>query len=452
MAWAGMRGTGDWATDQRPFHWRKDLLRLFPTGDMPITGITANMRTMVVDDPKFNSWRKFFPEQAADLSDSDVYKNSNLSTAYVAADSYTEGNLIYCKMTLALVKQFKKRHVVLLRDSDNVNVDKLGEIVDIKRNGASSWIAVELMEDDNTSAPDLSTVDRVYIVGNLNPEGGTAPTPIAYDPDSDFNYTQIFWDTLSQTGTAIATGGSLRTPDDYMEAKMDAVEIHGVAIEKSILYSERTSRDDGETGKKKRTTRGIIRTITNDEWAGTNCVKDFSTTTTISDDTGGDDFDYSGKTWVQAGGRWINYYMKNRARWSKTRKVIGICGDGGLLGINQLVEGNGMMTLETRQTDYGIEIHRWISVFGTIDLIVHPLFSHEPTDNYRMVIFEPKEVMFRPMKGRDTKFLKDPNFDKGGDNAIDARNEGYRTEGGMDWGNMRGGCVLDGIGKNNTQG
>ena len=197
---------------------------------------------------------------------------------------------------------------------------------------------------------------------------------------------------------------------------------------------------------------GLIRVIKNDAWAGTNNVADFSTLTTISDETGGLDYDFAGKTWEQAGARFINYYMKNRARWSKNRNVIGIVGDAALLGINQLVESNSMMTLETKQTDYGIQIHRWHSVFGTIDLLLHPLFSHEPTDNFRMVLFEPKEIMFRPIKGRDTKFLKDPNFDKGGDTAIDARNEGFRTEGGMDWGNARGGCVLDGVGKDNAQG
>lgn len=451
-AFAGMRGTGDWSSDQRPFHWRKDMLRIWPQGNMPITGITSNMRSIVVDEAKYNRWQKVFPAQAADLTGDGVYEDAALGTAYSRGDSYSAGQVIYCKMILADVKEFRVRHYVLLRDSSDVNVDKRGEVVSVVRDGANSYIGVELLEADNTSGVDLSDVDRVMIIGNLNPEAAEPPAPIAYDPSSDYNYTQIFWNTLMQTGTAIAIGGTLRTPDDYLEAKMDCWELHGVEMEKSFLYSERFETVDPINGQKKRATRGLIKAIQQDGWAGTNCVKDFTTTTTISDDTAGDDHDYSGDLWAQSGGRWINYYLKNRARFSKTRRVLGMCGDGALLGIQQIVEENAMMSIETRQTDYGIEIVRWISVFGTIDLMIHPLFSHEPTDNYRMVVYEPKELMIRPLKTRDTRFLKDPNFNKGGENAIDAKSEGFRGEIGLDFDNMRGGCVLDGIGRDNTQG
>jgi len=452
MAYAGMRGTGDWVTDQRPFHWRKEMLRVWPQGNMPITAMTSNMRSVVVDDPKFNRWQKVFPAQAATLTGDGVYEDAGLTTAYSSGDSYSAGQVVYCKMSLASVKEFRVRHYVLLRASSSVDVDKRGEVVSVVRDGDDSYIGVELLEDDNTSGYDLSNVNRVLIIGNLNPEAAEPPAPIAYDPSSDYNYTQIFWNTLMQTGTAIAVGGSLRTPDDYLEAKMDCWELHGVEMEKSFLYAERLETTDPVNGQKKRATRGLIKAIQEDDWAGTNCVKDFTTTTTISDDTAGDDHDYSGDLWTQSGGRFINYYLKNRARYSKTRKVLGICGDGALLGIQQIVEENGMMTIETRQVDYGIEVVRWISVFGTIDLLIHPLFSHEPTDNYRLVIYEPKELMIRPLKGRDTRFLKDPNFNKGGENAIDAKNEGYRSEVGLDFGNLRGCCVLDGIGRDNTQG
>jgi hypothetical protein len=163
-----------------------------------------------------------------------------------------------------------------------------------------------------------------------------------------------------------------------------------------------------------------------------------------------DEYDYSGKTWDQAGDRFINAMLKVSARWSNNREALAFCGDGALLGIQQVVEANGMMRLETKQVDYGIEVHKWYSVFKSVNILTHPLFSHEPSDNYRMVIFEPAEVMFRPIKGRDTKFLPDPNYEKGGANARDAKNEGYRTEGGFDFANMRGGLILDGIGRDNT--
>ncbi len=207
-AFAGMRGTGDWVTDQRPFHWRKDMLRIWPQGDMPLTAITANMRSIVVDDPKFNRWTKVLPSQAADLTNNGVYTDVSGAvgawTAYVLNSSGVVGDTVYCNMVEADAKQFRIRHLAMMRDSDNTTVDIRGEVVARGLNGANSYVAVKLIEADNTTGSyDLSTVDRLLIIGNWSPEGAEAPAPVVEDPSSDYNLTQIWWNTLSQTGTAI---------------------------------------------------------------------------------------------------------------------------------------------------------------------------------------------------------------------------------------------------------
>jgi hypothetical protein len=447
VVFAGMRGTGDWATDMRPFHWRKDILRIFPGGDMIITGMTSNMKSLVVPDAKYLTWRKYFPDLGADLLNDGVYKDPTLATAYAAADGYAAGAVVYCKMSSDNTKQFKIRHQVLLRCTDVTKgeVDKLGEVVDVVR-GTVYYVAVKLLEADNAASPDLSDVDRLMVVGTINPEGAQAPVALAMDPENDYNYTQIFWDTLNQTGTAIAT--TLRTPDDYMQAKMDCWELHGCGIERAAIYSERYEGTDTVSGKKKRATRGIIRAIAADTYAATYCKANFRTLTTLSGDDAS--YDYAGKTWEQAGDRFLDVILKNRKKFSKESTVLGICGDGAMLGIQRLVEAKGVYKIEKATKSYGIAVKEWDTVFGTINLVTHPLFSHEATDNYRLLLIEPKEVMMRPITGRDTKFLADPNFEKGGENAVDAKNEGYRTELGLDFGNVRGFCDLNGVGQDNT--
>ena len=54
MAFMGMRGTGDWATDERPKNWRQGILFLYPTGSAPLTGLLSKMGEEVVTDPEFN--------------------------------------------------------------------------------------------------------------------------------------------------------------------------------------------------------------------------------------------------------------------------------------------------------------------------------------------------------------------------------------------------------------
>lgn len=50
----GLRGTGDFSTDERPKNWRETLLYLFPNGDAPLTALLAKMKSEATDDPEFN--------------------------------------------------------------------------------------------------------------------------------------------------------------------------------------------------------------------------------------------------------------------------------------------------------------------------------------------------------------------------------------------------------------
>ena len=50
----GMRGTGDWVTDQRPKSWRELILYLYPNGMAPLTAILSKLREEKVTDPEYN--------------------------------------------------------------------------------------------------------------------------------------------------------------------------------------------------------------------------------------------------------------------------------------------------------------------------------------------------------------------------------------------------------------
>ena len=82
MAFMGMRGTGDWVTDQRPKNWRQMMLLLFPEGDMPLNAILSKMPEESVNDPEFNWWTKNLADQGGAVTG--VFTNTNLTTAYAS--------------------------------------------------------------------------------------------------------------------------------------------------------------------------------------------------------------------------------------------------------------------------------------------------------------------------------------------------------------------------------
>lgn len=49
----GLRGTGDWMTNQRPESWRQQILYLYPNGMVPLTAVLSMMKSERVDDPHF---------------------------------------------------------------------------------------------------------------------------------------------------------------------------------------------------------------------------------------------------------------------------------------------------------------------------------------------------------------------------------------------------------------
>jgi len=405
----GMRGTGDWATHERPESWREGMLRLYPNGSMLLTALTSMMKSESLNDPHHHWWYKTLASQAGSITAGEIYTDSAMSSA--VGDDSTAGTIVYCKVTEAVADEFRKNFVVLLRDSDDPDVDVVGEVVSVTKNGASSKIAVRLLEDDDNSASHgLSDVDRIVIIGPSQAEGAPMPDAIAYNPTEVSNYAQIFEYSLDQTRTAIRT--RLRTGDAYKEAKREALELIGIGMEKAFIWGIPTENIDPDSGKKRRTTGGLVWFIKN--YASDN-VDNYTTNT-----------DFSGYTWKQAGEDWIDEKLERVFRYGASEKLA-MCGSGALLGLQKLAKSNGNIQLVSgKEIGYGIKLTEWVTSFGTIYLKTHPLFSYEPTNRNSIIILEPKDLVYRYID--DVFFKPDPNYLKGGSNSKDGRNESFLAE------------------------
>jgi hypothetical protein len=423
MAFVGMRGTGDWVTDQRPKNWRETMLFLYPNGDAPLTALMSKLASEMTDDPEFNWWEKSLPDQSATVTN--VYTESTLTTAYTTGG--VAGDTLYVNMAEADAKTHRVGHQVLLRNSANYLDDTVAKVIGRVLNGASSYVAVNLLEADPTTTG-IADCNNILIIGNINEEGAAMPEAIGYDPTKRTNYTQIFRTPLEITRTARRT--RLRTGDAYKEAKREALELHSIEMEKAFLFGI-ASENTGAGGKPERTTRGLIPFITG--FSGTN--DDFSTNT-----------DYTNTSWLAYGEEWLDAQLELIFRYGSDER-IGFCGSGVLLGINKLIKEYGNYEFNASTTSYGIKVVEWTTPFGVLYLKRHPLFSYEATNRNSCVIFEPRNLKYRFVD--DTTFYDDPEKKNTGYLRRDGTKEEFLTEAGLEMHHASTGGWLNGFNTDN---
>lgn len=427
----GMRGTGDWATNERPENWRQGILRLYPNGTAPLTGMMSMMGSEKTTDPKFHWWTKLLPSQAGAVTG--IYSDSILSTAYVPEAAV--GTVLYFKMSASDLTHFRVGHVVLLRDESDLDVDVVGKVVARSVNGASSYIAVKLREaDDNATDHDLLSCDRALIIGNSNPEGDAMPDALAYDPTEWYNETQIWKTPLSITRTARLT--KLRTEKAYKEAKREALELHSIELEKSAFWSIRWS-GLGDNGLPERMTMGLIQAIV----YGSDGTKNVGVTDNFTTNT-----DFSGQTWLQGGEEWLDAQLEEVFRYGDSEKMAWM-GSGTALGIQRLVKNGAHYNISKGEAGYGIRVMQWETPFGVINFKTHPLFSFEATNRNVMVIHEPRNMKIRTIT--DTTFESE-NPEARGYTKIDGTKEQYLTELGYEFHHPNGWGYLKGFNTDNN--
>ena len=415
LSFFGMRGTGDWTSDpdMRPKDWRDTVLYLYPNGDMPLTAITALMKTERATDPEYNWWTKGLAAQAGAITGAFT---DALTTPYTTGGAAGDALWIQCSAETA--GHFRAGHQVLLRCSTDYDTDVNAKATEVVKNGASSYVKVTLLEDDDNSATtDISDCDVILVIGSINAEGAGMPDAIQYDPVKYYNYTQIFRTSLEITRTARKT--KLRTYDQYKEAKREALELHGIEMEKAFLWGIMTE-NTGDNGKPERTTKGLINWIKGGVADGAS-VTNFTT-----------DEDFDNTTWQNGGEEWLDKWLEVIFRYGSDERMAFV-GSGVILAINKLIKQNTNSRFEFNHKTgaYGIKVVEWVTPFGTIYLKRHPLFSYEVTNRHSMVIFDPKDIVYKFID--DTTFYGQSDKVSSSGERLDGTKEEYLTEAGMEF-------------------
>lgn len=408
MAFLGMKGTGEFATDERPKDWRTGILYEYPNGVAPLTAIISMMKSNKAEDYEFNWWTKTLPEETAAVTG--IFTDSALTAAYTIA-ALSEGSYLYLKMTEADVEKFRPGLVVHFTDISDTSKKGYGKITQLVKNGANSYLAVKTIKD--IAASGATGIDFVRIIGNINAQGASRPESMLNKPVKYSNFTQIFRDPLSLTRTAIQT--KLRTVESRMEARREALEFHAIRMERAFIDGV-AYEGIGDNGKPETATRGIIPFI--EDQAPDN-VDSFTRNASF---TG---------TWLAQGKAFLDEKLELIFRFGDTEKLA-LVGSGALAAFNTLAESLGTINLVPRQVDYGLQVVEWVTPHGILYLMSDPLFTQDITRRNSMLVIEPNKLVFRYIQ--DTIFKSDVEYDnmEASDLGTDGTEEEFLTEAGLE--------------------
>jgi hypothetical protein len=356
MAFLGLRGTGDWGTDERPKNFREMILWRHPNGSAPLTALMSKMGSESVDDPEFNWWEE---EQNAIRVTGDATGASATSTTLGLVSG---GNLLVPGDVLMVEKTETTTY-----DNELVLVSSITSdtSIVIKRGQAGSSGA-------NTGAsPNLTKIGNVFAEGTNSPDvSNTNPTKL-------YNYAQIFKTAYELTETAKVT--RTRTGDPLKNDKKRRMFQHSVGQEFAWLWGQK-HEDTGANGKPRRFTGGLRQFI--------------NTNVTVFT------VDPTEDTFLDAIYPVFDYETEGSGGGNE--RLI-LAGNVALNQLNRIARDSSSSRINFDGTvkTYGMELQRWILPQGTVYVRTHPLLNTHGRFSASMFVINPASIKFRPL--RDTR-------------------------------------------------
>lgn len=351
---AGLRGTGDWGTDERPKNFREAILWRDPNGVTPLTALMGKAKSESTDDPEFAWWEE-------QLNQVRIQSDATGASATSTALGIGGGGLDLVAGDLLLVEK-----------ADATTYDN--EIVEVSSVTSDTAIVIKRGQCGTAGA---ITGASAYLtkIGNRFSEGSTSPTASTRNPTKLLNYCQIFKTAYELTGTAGVT--KARTGDPLKNDKKRKMFDHSVAMELAFLWGSK-NETTGANGKPMRTTGGLRQFITTNRTV-------FATTPTVNTvlDALYPVFDYAGEG-------------------AGDERII-FAGNGALNAFNKMIAGNGNVKVEYAGviSNYGMKLQQFVTPQGIFYIKTHPLMNTHPRYTNSMFVINGAGLRYRHL--RDTK-------------------------------------------------
>ncbi len=416
----GMEGVGAWSDTKRPETWRQKILYYWARGDLPLTAMMSMMKTESVDNFKFEWFAQGPAQQGGTITVDEVYSNAAATVKYV--NGAAAGTTLYIKVLIAMATEIKPRHVIQFGKTEtDYQVNGIVTSVDRTFSATHGVIAFNLPLLDVTTW--LPAANYLMVVGTAHPEFDSAPEQIHYDPANYENGTQRFWNTLAlseEEGQVVTRYGE----NEMMRRKKQVLYLHGQEMERAAWFGVRPTAGyvtDPTNGKKIFLTDGLF------SWLKKNNAAYIF------------DFKDESATWAAGGEDWLEEIMQTLSIYGDMSNSMWWAGSGSLTGVNKIAKTYGNIELKPGATEYGIKVKEFTTVHGTAHIKSVPLFNEHLLYRNCMVISNPKNMRFRPMKGLDTKYVKEPT-------PSSYKVEGFRTVGGFEWGAPKDYAILFNVG------
>ena len=389
---AGLRGTGDWGTDERPKNFREMILFRNPNGSAPIFGLMSRVQKESVDDPEFNWW-----DEPNDIIRLTVNGALGAGDTIIVVDSSdpsasAPGNVWGVATHLVPGDLLLKEPT-----ADNATYDH--EIIEVVSVQSETQFTVKRGAAGTTAAA-IANDDSLFKIGSAFAEGTAAATAVSRNPIKYTNLCQIFKTSYELTRTAEQT--RTRTGDPVANDKRRRAFDHARDIETAILWGAK-NETTGPNGKPLRTMDGLRKFIP----AATTTI---FTTVSVSNflDAVTPVFDFD----TPAGD-----------------ERIAFCGNTALNTLNKMIQTDSNTQIQFGGVikQFGMNFREFILPQGRLFLRTHPLMNRHPLYREAMFIVDFSALRWRPLKNSDTKFMDNiQNKDE------DLRRGQWLTEGGLE--------------------
>lgn len=356
MAFAGLRGTGDWGTDERPKNFREMILWTEPNGTAPITALMAKMKSESTDDPEFSWWEEENNIQRAQMDATGASASSTAFGLVSGGLGFLPGDILLVEKTETATYDNELVMVTVVTSATAITVVRAQAGSSAAVTGASAWLTR---------------------VGNAFAEGTDAPDVASRNPTKKTNYCQIFKTAYELTKTAEKTRA--RTGDPLKNDKKRKMFDHSANMELAWLFGQ-SAEDTGTNGKPRRFTGGLREFIT------TNATV-FTTSPTED-------------TFLNAVYPVFDYAAEQNGGGNER---IVFAGNGFLNNLNKIARDatSSRINFDSTVKTYGMELAKWVLPQGTVLIKTHPLMNvHTKYTNSAFVI-NPAGISYRHL--RDTK-------------------------------------------------
>lgn len=331
------------------------ILQINPTGMAPLLALSSGMRKEGAVDASVN----WFEE--VKITGRTAVVSGGTSTTVVVADgsSFMEG-------------------VVL-------EVEASGEFLLVTAVTDNTLTVVRGLS--GTTITSVSGTDFVTRVGNAHEEGSALPTAVVNQGDARINHCQIFRNSWAVTGTVKAI--QFRTGGQKAKTKMDAAFFHSEDIERAFLWGKKHMGT--RNGKPFRLMDGVVTQI---------------------ETYGGEVEAESGGTSMAEFRDFLRRIFANNVKGQPNER-IGFSGDLALQVLIESARIDGQFEITVTDTSFGIIITEFVSAFGRLKIMTHPLMNENPSRQRDLIVLHPGAIVIRNLRPTTPE-----NYDTNG-NRID---------------------------------